>query len=299
VKEAPTLVPARWVSGAVLDLAAGGPLAGSVTARFGATLHVEVEGFVIAVLPATAARMPNGLSIHGGVAGRRGVEVGDRVALNPDGLEAGGLAIGWDRARPPRWDATVPSWTVAQRERLGHRANEIIAAGMGIDGFHGDDGDARDGVESLLAAVRSGDPGAAGHAGRRLVGRGPGLTPLGDDILAAAALTVRSVGGASGSASARQRAWLSALVPPDLRKRTTAVSATLLELAIRGFAIGPVHALLDPVPRHDRRLPAELDRIQRFGHTTGAAYAATIGTVALALAQPTLFPNQATKEHAR
>ena len=85
----------------------------------------------------------------------------------------------------------------------------------------------------------------------------------------------------------------------QLRKRTTAVSATMLELAIRGLGMGPVHALLDPDPQRGRRLAGELDFIRRVGHTTGPAYAAAIGAVALVFAPPTGFPNQATKEQTR
>ena len=309
MKGSPGPVPARWVSDEVLDLAAAGPVSGSVLARFGSTLHAEIEGFVIAVLPPTAPRMPNGLSVAAGLAGGRGPEVGDPVRLSDGGLAAGRLAIGWHPDRPPRWDARVPRWTPADRKGLSERANAILASSAdgirrdvaaeylaGIDGFRDDDRGARDGVGSLLAAVRTGDPRVAASAGLQLVGRGPGLTPLGDDILAAAALTMGSVGAANGSTSARQSAWLSALAPPDLRKRTTSLSATLLEQAIRGRGVSPVHALLDPDPSRDRRLTAELGRLRRLGHTTGPAYAAAIGAVALVLAPPKDLPNHTTKE---
>jgi hypothetical protein len=106
------------------------------------------------------------------------------------------------------------------------------------------------------------------------------LTPAGDDVLAATALTL----AAAGPAGAGRRAWLAALVPPDLRRLTTSVSATLLELAVRGRGIGPARALLDPRPQPERRLRRELAALRRLGHTSGAVYAATIGAVALVLA---------------
>jgi len=301
-------VRARWASSDVLDLAAAGPLDGSVTARFGSAFHAELDGFVIAVLPPTSPRMPNGICVPVALSAGRGPEVSDPVVLAVGELVAGGLTIGWDPTRPPRWDARVPRWKRSQRA-LGERADAILASCFGgnapggpadalarIPGFGGDDRGARDGVASLLAAVRSRDPRLAARAARELVGRGPGLTPLGDDILAATALTVGSVGATNGSTSGRQGAWLSALAPPDLRKRTTSVSATLLEQAIRGRGIGPVHALLDPDPSRNRRLAGELDRLCRLGHTTGPAYAAAIGAVALVLASPNDLPNHTTKE---
>src|SRR6185312_4106896 len=87
-------------------------------------------------------------------------------------------------------------------------------------------------VAALLAALRAGDPAARLRAARDLVGRGPGLTPEGDDLLAGAA----TVAAAAGDPLA---------LPPQLRELTTPLSATLLELAAAGAAARPVHALLD------------------------------------------------------
>jgi hypothetical protein len=296
------------VSGEVLDLADAGPRRGSVIARFGSTVHAQLGDFVLVVLPPAATRLPNGLSIPALPADAPGPRVGDRALLAPDGLLVGDLEIGWDLGRPPRWDPSVRRWTVAQRERLGERASAILAGGpvgghaagalATSSGFGPGDAGARDGVAALLAAVRDRDAPLAGHAARRLVGRGPGLTPLGDDILAATALTVASLGLASGFPPATHRAWLAALLPPDLRKRTTAVSATLLELASRGSGIGPAQALLDPDRGGGPRLGLELDRLGRLGHTTGPAYATAIGIAARELAAPRRLPSHTTKEQA-
>lgn len=87
----------------------------------------------------------------------------------------------------------------------------------------------------------------------RLAGRGGGLTPAGDDLLAgyAAALTLYhgrrlEAEAIAGAASAR----------------TNSLSATLLRHAARGELPEPAHALLergDPGPLH------------RFGHSSGRA----------------------------
>jgi len=291
VNGSPARAAARWVSGEVLDLARTGPVAGSVTAVYGATVHAELGGFVVALLPPGAPRMPNGLSVATGLAGERAPYVGDPVVLTTEGLTAGGLAIAWDAERPPRWDPRVRRWSPRRLRGLRERANAILGtlepaadSLAQAGGFAPDDSGARAGLEALFAAVRSGDPCDAAGAGRRLAGRGPGLTPAGDDVLAAAALTVASAGAVSTSAPAPWRAWLAALAPPDLRRRTTSVSATLLELAVRGRGIGPARDLLTPDPIHDRRLRQDLAGLRGLGHTTGAAYAATIGTVALLLA---------------
>jgi hypothetical protein len=286
-------IPARWVSRDVVALATDGPRTGRVSARFESTLHLDVGGFVVAVLPPGAPRMPNGVSVAGALAGRRAPQVGDRVLLTRGGLSAGPVEILWDGDRSGRWDARVTRWSAEQRRGLRERAAAILGdadAGDRADtrdvalaragGFASDDGEARAALESLLAAVRSGDPRDAARAGRALAGRGSGLTPAGDDVLAATALTV----AAAGPAGAGRRTWLAALAPPDLRRVTTSVSATLLELAVCGSAIGPARALLDPRRPHDRRLRRELAALRGLGHTSGAIYAATIGVVALVLA---------------
>lgn len=82
----------------------------------------------------------------------------------------------------------------------------------------------------------------------RLAGRGPGLTPLGDDILigyvGAAALA-----GLDVSRLAEQAA-----------RRTSALSATLLRRAAAGELPEPAHALLER---------GDLDPLLRFGATSG------------------------------
>ena len=95
-----------------------------------------------------------------------------------------------------------------------------------------------------------------------LIGLGPGLTPEGDDVVAATAAVV----AAGPWPAAEKAAWLSAALGPDLRARTTSLSATLLELAAAGQVVEPLQALL---AGHRSALP----RLLRIGHSTGRAYA--------------------------
>ena len=131
-----------------------------------------------------------------------------------------------------------------------------------------------DGPEDLVRAVRSRDPALAAAVGAQLIGRGGGLTPEGDDVVVGAAAVVAS----SPWPLALREAWLGALIGSDLRSSTTALSATLLELAVAGVGPEPLQALL---AGDDRALA----RLVALGHSTGRAIArgAAVGLLAHAM----------------
>lgn len=88
-----------------------------------------------------------------------------------------------------------------------------------------------------------------------LVGRGPGLTPLGDDVL---------IGFLAAEALDGVNPKTLSIAAAHFGQRTTALSRTLLRLAARGHVPEPVHALLsfgDPGP------------LLRFGATSGRGIA--------------------------
>jgi len=138
------------------------------------------------------------------------------------------------------------------------------------------------GLVLLLRAVRERDPEPAAGAARGLLGRGPGLTPEGDDLLAAVAGTLAVLGPATGLDGSGRDALVGALAPRP--GRTTALSATLLELAARGMLAEPAGRLLDLGPGAEAAWPAALARLERLGHGSGRAYAAGIAAAASLLA---------------
>jgi hypothetical protein len=93
--------------------------------------------------------------------------------------------------------------------------------------------------------------------GAEMIGRGPGLTPEGDDFVAGIACVLAAAG---------RHDDVAALLGADLRRRTTALSATLLELAAQAMGPLPLQAVLagsaDALPR-----------LLSLGHTSGRAYA--------------------------
>ncbi len=196
--------------------------------------YVDDDGFV-AVLTTAPPQLPNGVQV------RRLPAVGETVVVGGE-----------------PWDPTLR--ITGDTAALGHDVRAAPADAPGRD----DDADgalaelgADGGLAALARAVERRDPELAAAAGARLIGRGPGLTPEGDDLVAGAAGVLVAAGAGD---------LVAALMGAHLRARTTSLSATLLELAARGMGPEPLQALLAGDP-------GALARLLRLGHSTGAAYA--------------------------
>jgi hypothetical protein len=98
-----------------------------------------------------------------------------------------------------------------------------------------------------------------------LVGRGPGLTPSGDDELAGALVAAFAV------ADPRLEGWRAATRDALLARRTTAVSRGLLHHALDGWATDQLAAYVDEACTGVTG-PA-LARLLTVGHTSGRALA--------------------------
>jgi hypothetical protein len=122
------------------------------------------------------------------------------------------------------------------------------------------------GIDAALVALIRSEPTAA-VAG--LLGRGPGLTPAGDDVLAGFLLGAR----AFGLDGAQTRAAIAVMAAG----RTTELSAALLWHAARGDCIPEVAAVLaDPSG-------SALAELLRVGHTSGAALAIGLSAASASL----------------
>jgi hypothetical protein len=152
----------------------------------------------------------------------------------------------------------------------------------------------------LFQGVRERDPVPAAAGAHELLGRGPGLTPEGDDLLAAVAGTLAVLGPTTGLDGTDLAALLTALGPAigvedskpagpltPATSRTTALSATLLALAAVGQLPEPAGRLLDLGPNGEATWPAALARLERLGHGSGRAYAAGIAVATSLLASGT------------
>jgi hypothetical protein len=129
--------------------------------------------------------------------------------------------------------------------------------------------------------VGRGDQAAA--AASCLIGRGGGLTPAGDDALAAGAATLFAFGSPAGLALEERAAWLEALAPTNLRARTNSLAATLAELAACGYVMEPMRAVLD-LSANRAQWGAAVRNLLAVGHSTGRAWALACATTARRLA---------------
>jgi hypothetical protein len=285
------------VAAPVLDRIDGREARGVVRGVVRTAAYIELRAFVLAVTARGVPLMPNGIAVTERPTPDAWPAVGTPVRLAPGRLDAGERSVTWPADRPPVWDPTVRAASV-DGDALRRRASAILRArgiepapdsaalapGLAAGGLQTAAAPAGSGgIALLLRSVAARDARAAARAGDLLIGRGSGLTPEGDDLLAGAAVVVATLATAAGWTAAERTAWLQAVLRPGLRRLTTPLSATLLELATAGQVVEPVHGLLDLSDEGDRRWPGALHRLERIGHSTGPAYAAAVGSAALML----------------
>jgi hypothetical protein len=261
------------------------------------TAYVARDRFVVAITGPGVPLMPNGIAVD--LAPARWPAVGARVRCGAGLVDLGEEQVRWSTSDPPLWDPWSP-----HRARAGAHARptttdgaalrargEAVLRSCGVrpvadpmaltDALAGnglrvtEDDDGRRGVFDLLTAVHERDPQRAAAASDALLGRGPGLTPEGDDLLCAVAATM-----ARFYDDDKRDAWLAAVVPPDAGARSSDLSVTLLELAAGGRVTEPADRVLDLDERSWQR---SLRLLRGVGSSTGRAYALAIGAAALLL----------------
>jgi Protein of unknown function (DUF2877) len=314
-----TVLPAHLVATPVLERLPPSGVRGTVLGVSATAAWVDLGGFVMAVTAREVPLLPNGVGLGagGGALRRVGLRPGAAARCAPGRAELGSLTVIWDPAAPPAWDPTVPVTGVPGRAAVAAvgRRGEAVLAALGVRAAPEPGGlvaalaevglttaaepDGAAGIELLLRAVLERDQDVAAGAAAGLLGRGPGLTPEGDDLLAAVAATLVTLGPAAGVDGGALGGLLSALLggaadedpgaarrraPGRLAGRTTALAATLLELAARGQVVEPAGRLLDLSPAGERDWRGALRRLERLGHGSGRAYAVGIGTAAWLLA---------------
>jgi Protein of unknown function (DUF2877) len=230
------VLPAHRVATPALERLAGG--AGGTVLGAGATAAwVDLGGFVLAVTLRQVPLLPNAVALAADRGALARVRPGGAVRRSPGRVELAGLTVTWDPVRPPAWDPAVPTGdadcravgrrgaailaalgvaSTADPSRVGSRPDPsalvpaLAAAGLATAA----EPDGAAGLRVLLRAVLERDAGLAAAAADRLLGRGPGLTPEGDDLLAAVAGTLAVLGPAAGVDGEPLAALLAALTAP-------------------------------------------------------------------------------------
>jgi hypothetical protein len=230
-------------------------------------------------------------------AGRRLVHCTTGVISSPNGIEmtpgdlrrlqriheaAPGVALEWrplERAITSRAGAEVSAATPQTvifdtalprarggdlsgpaRDLVEHLARIRAPTGLGADW------NALTADPALTAAADSLLGGRADDALVRWLGRGPGLTPSGDDVLLGMVAALWFTGAIDSSSLAPLRE----LVETTGSRLTTEISAEYLHYVCRGLVNGMVRDLLVALDGSDTAGGLDaVDRLRRYGHTSG------------------------------
>jgi hypothetical protein len=235
------------------------PQCGVVHSSFERAVNLLMAGELWTVLGAQQRDAPFGIRLAlGGAAAAFAVKAADRVQVRAGYLRMGPHVVDCRTATrwaPARWSA--PASGLAARVSLV----EQKALPRAWPGSH-------DIAHDLLSALRGSDSDLA-CAMRRSVGRGPGLTPSGDDVLLGM-LTVLTSGAAGPAAVPVASRLIGAFAP--LQHSTPDVSRHLLNQAARGLPGRALHelgkALWEGAP--DDVLSDALQSVLDTGYTSGA-----------------------------
>lgn len=239
----PAAAPA-WVRSVV----AGPDRAARVVHRGADAVYLDVDGSCLGVLSAAATTVPCAVAttepyLPAELREQAMAWVGEgRVAL-------GSVDVVVARTV----DAGVPTLDVAHAATAEARLRDAV--GDGVAHVRAEL------PERALDLLAVGDPAAVAP----LLGRGSGLTPVGDDVLAGwVATAVASDPHRAGSPVALE-------VATRARSATTLLSATLLDCARRGDVLPQFRTLLlDLADPHGDGVATSASALLRVGHTSGA-----------------------------
>jgi hypothetical protein len=246
----------------------------------GPACYLDAGGGMVLAVELAGAALPNAISLRSAGPRQIGVAPGGAGVLGGGALQLGDRVIAIHRWWDPR-----PRLGAVDRAHLRRRQAQLPPPQVGDDAYG-----LGTAVRRLHAAVRQLDVEALPAVVADLIGRGPGSTPTGDDVLAGLLATLRCWahgdavvaagadvdGGADTHAdadacadavAARFAAALAAAVAARLAY-TSALSATLLRCAGDGAVARPARRLLVALSG-DEPLQGPVDALVGLGHTSG------------------------------
>jgi hypothetical protein len=237
------------------------PGTGFVHSVFARAANLEVFGNMWTLLSADGGDLPLGVRIAVNDFKNLGLRTGDIVSVRSGylGLRSRRRCLVVNCRAVPQWIPVHPDrLELGLARRLAFVATEVCGRSWG-------------GSAKMAHAVRTsvGAPDAIGNVLASVVGRGPGLTPAGDDVLVGILAVLNSPH--SGSAGAKIAESLGRLIMP-LLSTTTYVSGQLLHQAANGLFGRLVHELLSALieDQPQRKLTETVRRILETGATSGA-----------------------------
>ncbi|MDR7522718.1 MAG: DUF2877 domain-containing protein [Armatimonadota bacterium] len=276
---APATITAVSIPSPLADLREG-TARGRVLAVFERSAYLDVAGRIVALAPAGLGRGPLTITLDRFRA-LRPLAPGEAVALDGGLLRVGGHTVGlrpsavWDPALPTVASAAVAPGVVLREVRRGASEASVAALldpprGAGPTSPHGTLlGALRRGLEVIgdFLDDRAGADAVAGAVAEAIAGRGPGLTPSGDDLLAGImhAATVWPWLASRGRGADLRTVLRDAAAP-----RTTRISAAYLDAAAGGLASEPWHALVAGLRQSSAAACAAVRRLLTVGETSGA-----------------------------
>ncbi len=247
--------------------------AGTEATVLGTSAHAVwllVNDKVLVVSTSDSTRLPNGIQIAAGSSSDlfRMVHHGATVEVGYGRIMLEGLAVTISRWWDPR-----PTLSATSPSTLADAIKGLPTEVPDIDGA------------PLRSALVAGSAGGILHSARLLLGKGPGLTPEGDDYLAGALSGTRLLGEALGrDRTTTLIAGVSVPLAKLAEARTTSFSASLIQSALRGQVAEPAGALLRALTgRGD--IASCHQSLLRVGHSSGPALAAGMVLAAQSLIQ--------------
>ena len=245
--------------------ALAGPLGtATVLGAFPSALYLLChDGSLLPVVTPSGLRLPTAVVLaSSGPPSGWGVRPGDRV-------EVGGTEV----RLPAGTVRAVRTWVPARLPAVQAPPEAVaVVAAAASDTW-------RDPALELARAVPRGDDITATVA--EVVGRGPGLTPSGDDVLAGVLLGLRA------SPALRDHLWRA--VSPRLGG-TTSLSAALLAEAAEGYAVPAVLRLGAALVAGGTDLGQAVREVAAVGHSSGTDLLAGLAAGLAVVAEP--VPNR-------